>query len=254
MRNRLFQTVLAALTSIGVATGNPFGTPLEDQEYIYCGRKLQLLIEQAENTKKQRIADAFASVTGEGLREAFCPLFADLWSERDLNETNRILCDVLTTGDPGIQQRYRLNDHWCLAINQQFYHLYYAFGSKGSVAPGRLYPETEKALLEVLWQRMKYKDDIHLARLSTWWMIGSENHDLVAKVSSLITSQIFMNEPDYQDRVYPDLGTGGGNKYWFHRMYGKEAVDGPQGRAHYKDGREYTAADHYKAWGGYFEE
>lgn len=133
--------------------------------------------------------------------------------------------------------------------------MYYAFGSKGTVAPGRLYPETEKALLELLWHRVEYKADIHLTRQSTWWMIGSENHDIVTKVSGLIAAQIFMNEPDFKDRVYPDLGTGGGNLYWFHHMY-SEGVEmaGPQGRASDKDGKAYTAADHYRAWVGYFDE
>ena len=231
-----------------------FENPLEDQGFVYSERSIQKNIDQAAATKEARIEQAFSNATGEGLREAFCPYFADLWLGKDLDQTNAELLEILTTEDPEVQQKYRLNDHWCLAINQQFYHMYYAFGSKGSVSPGRLYPETEKALLALLWDRMEYKDDIHLARKSTWWMIGSENHDLVAKVSSLISSQIFMNEPEYKDRVYPDLGTGGGNTYWFHRMYAKDAVDGPEGRANDKDGKAYTAADHYKAWVSYFDE
>jgi len=147
-----------------------------------------------------------------------------------------------------------LNDPWCLATNQLLYYMYYSYGSKGDLFPGRVYPETEKAILDFLWERMKYKNDIHLARQSTWWMIGSENHDLVAKVSSLISSQIFMNEPEYKDRVYPDLGTGGGEKYWFHHMYGKDRIEGPHGRANDKDGKSYTAADHYREWIKYFNE
>ena len=101
-------------------------------------------------------------------------MFADLWLGRELYRTNAALLDLFTTDDPVVQQKYRLNDAWCLAINQQFYHMYYAFGTKGSIAPGRLYPETERALLELLWERMKYKDDISLPRKSTWWMVGSD--------------------------------------------------------------------------------
>lgn len=231
-----------------------FENPLEDLGFVYSEKNVRKSIKKAAVTRLARVDQAFSNATGEGLREAFCPYFANLWLGRDLDQTNAELIGILTTEDPEVQQKFRLNDHWCLAINQQFYHMYYAFGSKGSVSPGRLYPETEKALLALLWDRMEYKDDIHLARKSTWWMIGSENHDLVAKVSSLISSQIFMNEPDYKDRVYPDLGTGGGNMYWFHRMYGKDAVDGPEGRANDKDGKAYTAADHYKAWVDYFDE
>lgn len=251
---KLNLSFLALIFSVFSSAETPFNSPLEDQGFVYAEEDIQAYIDKAEATKPARVSEAFLQATGEGLREAFCPYFASLWLGRDLDRVNVELVEILRSEDPVVQQKFRLNDHWCLAINQQFYHMYYAFGSKGTVSPGRLYPKTEKALLDVLWERMKYKDDIHLARKSTWWMIGSENHDLVAKVSSLISSQIFMNEPEYKDRVYPDLGTGGGNKYWFHRMYARNAVDGPEGRAHYKDGKEYTAADHYKAWVNYFDE
>lgn len=244
---------ILASTVAAVVKANE-GSRLADHDYVYRASDIPGFMTQADATRSGRAGEAFLNVSGEGLREAFCPLFANLWLGTDLDETNRTLVDVLSTDDPVVQQKYRLNDYWCLAINQQFYHLYYAFGSKGGVAPGRLYPETEKMLLEVLWNRMKHKDDIHLTRLSTWWMVGSENHDIVSKVSSLISAQIFMHEPEYRDRIYPDLGVGGGNKYWFHRMYARDAVDGPPGRADLSDGKSYTAADHYAAWVDYFDE
>lgn len=246
-------TFAAAFCLVGLRSAGAY-SPLTDVDFIYVEDRVPELVQLARQTRPERSRVAFEMATGEGLREAFCPYFANLWLGRELDRVNAELVEILRTEDSAIQQKFRLNDHWCLAINQQLYHMYFAFGSKGSVAPGRLYPETEKALLDVLWDRMKYKDDIHLARLSTWWMIGSENHDLVAKVSSLISARIFMSEPEFKDRVYPDLGTGGGNKYWFHRMYARDAVDGPQGRAQYKDGNNYTAADHYAAWIEYFDE
>ena len=252
---RIVRFISAALLSVPMlwADGG-FENPLEDQGFVYSEKHIPDYMEKAAATKMARIEDAFSRASDEGLREAFCPYFADLWLGRELDRVNAELLEIFTTEDPEVQQKFRMNDHWCLAINQQFYHMYYAFGAKGSVAPGRLYPATEKALLELLWHRMEYKDDIHLARKSTWWMIGSENHDVVAKVSSLIAARIFMNEPDFKDRVYPDLGTGGGNHYWFHRMYAKDAVDGPEGRAEEKEGKAYTAADHYRAWVVYFDE
>jgi hypothetical protein len=235
-----------------VFAGN-FANPLQDLDFSYSQEALEALMQQADQTKQQRIKEAFENASGEGLREGMCPYFAALWLGNDLDKVNARLLELYTTEDTDLQEKYRLNDPWCLAANQQLYHMYYAFGSKGTVFPGRLYPETEKAVLEFLWNRLKYKNDIHLARQSTWWMIGSENHDLVAKVSNLISSQIFMNEPDYKDRIYPDLGTGGGHAYWFHHMYAKERIKGPEGRADYKDGKEYTAADHYNAWINYFD-
>lgn len=254
MKNLLIFLFSILVTSPVILFGATPMSPLEDLDFVYAKEKIPALMDRAESTKEERVKAAFSSATGEGLREAFCPYFADLWLGRDLDRVNAELVEILESEDPMVQQKYRLNDHWGLVIKQQFYHMYYAFGSKGSVAPGRLYPAAEKAVLDALWDQMEYKDDIHLTRLSTWWMIGSENHDLVSKVSSLISAQIFMGEPDYKDRVYPDLGSGGGNKYWFHRMYGKEAVDGPQGRAEWSDGKKYTPADHYQAWVRYFDE
>jgi len=239
----------AKVTSFACQAGR-FENPIDSQDFVYSEKAIQESIQRADNTKQKRIEHAFANATGEGLREGMCPYFAKLWLGKDLDQVNETLFKLYTQ----LQEKYRLNDPWCLAANQQMYHMYYAFGSKGRLFPGRLYPETEKAILDFLWERMLYKNDIHLARKSTWWMIGSENHDLVAKVSSLISSQIFMNEPDYKDRVYPDLGTGGGEKYWFHHIYGKGRIEGPHGRANYKDGKKYTAADHYRQWVKYFDE
>ena len=231
-----------------------YENPLEDPDYTYSEKSIGKAIRKARKSREDRVESAYLNATGEGLREGLVPWFTNLALGRDLEETNQMLRDILTTEDAGIQEKYRLNDPWCLATIQLLYHMYYAFGSKGTVSGGRISPETEKAILDFLWEHLKYKNDIHLARKSTWWMIGSENHDLVAKISSLISSQVFMNEPAYRDRIYPDLGTGGGHAYWFHHMYGKEGIKGPEGRADYKDGKEYTAADHYREWVDYFDE
>jgi hypothetical protein len=231
-----------------------FNSPLDIQDFEYSEKDIPEYIKKARDTKQKRIEHAFSNATGEGLREGLIPYFASLYLGKDLDKTNETLFDLFTTNDTQVQEKYRLNDPWCLATNQLMYYMYYSFGSKGTLYQGRIYPDTEKVILEFLWKRMEYKNDIHLARKSTWWMIGSENHDLVAKVSSLISSQIFMNEPEYKDRIYPDLGTGGGEKYWFHHMYGKDRIEGPHGRANEKDGKQYKAADHYREWLEYFNE
>ena len=231
-----------------------YHSPILQQDYVYQAKDIDKHILEASKTKKDRIGLAFENASGRGLREAFMPLFADLYLGKNLDATNNTLLKVFTTEDTKLQEKYRLTDPWCLVFKQVAYHLYYSFGSKSQKYPGRLYPETEKALLELLWKKTLYKNDIHIARESTWWMVGSENHDIVAKVSNLISSQIFMNEPDFQDRIYPDLGTGAGEEYWFHHMYGKNRLTGPHGRANNKDGIEYNAAAHYQAWLNYFED
>jgi hypothetical protein len=249
-----FLLILTEMSYTQPDTKAEFENPLENQKFVYSEVSFQEYMQKAIETKPIRIRQAFEQVEGNGSRQSFRIYFADLWLGKDLDQVNEAMFHIFTTNDPDIQRRNGLDDYWHLSINQWLYHMYYAFGDKGTVSPGRLYPKTEKALLEVLWQRMKYKDDIHLARQSTWWMSGSENHDIVAKVSSLLTSQIFMNEPEYKDRVYPDLGHGGGYKFWFHSMYGDDADVGPKPRGNYKDGKNYTAADHYEAWVAFFHE
>jgi len=64
-----------------------------------------------------------------------------------------------------------------------------------------------------------------------------------------------MNEPDYAQRVYPDLGHGGGYHYGHPGYFGK-GLEGRQvgGRATLSDGRKYVAKDHYQAWVEFFKE
>jgi hypothetical protein len=85
-------------------------------------------------------------------------------------------------------------------------------------------------------------------------MVASENHNLNAKASSLISSRIFMSEPDYASRAYPNAGHGDGHGYWFHDKSGRKRGLGPPGRANLRDGRQHFAKDHYVAWIGYFND
>ena len=144
------KSFLTIVTLLGVAftftISAQFKNPLEEQNFTYSERNIKKYIQKAGDTKQERINYAFENVTGEGLRQAFCPYFADLYLGKNLDKVNQELLEILTTEDPDIQQKFRMNDHWCLAINQQFYYLYYAFGSKSKRFPGRLYPKTEKTL------------------------------------------------------------------------------------------------------------
>ncbi len=225
-----------------------FENPLEIQNFVYSEKKVLEYLQKAADTRPMRVQQAFEQEfeqVGHNGKRTHNSSFAALYLGKDLDQVNEALFDIFTSDDPKVNG---LDDYWSLTDNQWLYRLYYTFGSKGSVSPGRLYPKTEKALLELLWKRMKYKDDILLTRWSTWWMSGSENHDIVGKVSSLISSQIFMNEPEFMNRTYPDLGNGGGYEYWFHSMYGSESDHGPKPRGNYKDGKAYTASDHYYEW------
>ena len=208
---------------------------------------------EAKASRLQRVKEAFEDIARHTpatlklndrhvyFRDLLNIPFAKLWLGQDIEKTNAELLAIFTSTDLKVRGEYLLDEHWCLATTPMLIQMYYTFGSRAGRMPGRLEEKTEKALLELLWERTKIKNDIVIARQSTWWMAGSENHDINAKVSNLLSSQIFMNEPAYADRVYPDPGWGSGYGYGKHSgVY--------EGRASLKDGKEYLAKDHYQAW------
>lgn len=216
---------------------------------------------EAAESRAARVNEAFEAMsthTPETLklddrhvywRDYLCPHFAKLWLGKELEATNADLLRIFTATDPEVRDMYELDGKWSLYLTPMLIQLYYTFGSKSQVFPGRLEIETEQALLELLWERTRIKNDIAIARQSTWWMAGSENHDINANMANLLSSQIFMNEPDYADRIYPDLGYGSGYGYGNPGLARQTG-----GRASLKDGGKYNARDHYEAWVEYWAE
>ena len=203
-------------------------------------------------TRARRVREAFEAGARTDSTGRDRQLFDQLWLGRDVEAADRELRAYYEAELARL--RNGRADLWSLVANPRLILTYYTLGSKGRFRPPRLSPATERALLDLLWERTAHKNDIALARQSTWWMTGSENHDLNAKVTSLVSSRIFMHEDAFASRVYPDAGHGGGYGYWFHQMYGADAGTGPMGRAKLADGRQYTAKDHYRAWVPFFKE
>jgi len=201
----------------------------------------QRIAEQKES-KQVRIKKAFEASAVKA-PDPVISAFSMMYLNKDLPKANQILReDFEKMGD---------KDQWSLITTPLYCRFYFWFSRKSDKFPGRLEEETEKLLLEAIWKRTKSKNDIHWAQQSTWYLDGSENHDLNAKASNLVSSFIFMNEPDYKDRVYPDYGFGGGYHYGHAGYYGKGVdVDSRHGggRANLADGKKYTAKDHYRAW------
>ena len=205
-------------------------------------------IAEQKATKQTRIIKAFEA-SAKKAHEPIISAFAMLYLNQDLAQANQIIredCVKMGATDP-----------WSLLRTPIYCRLYFLFSSRVGEFPGRLESETEKLLLETIWERSKHKNDIHWARQSTWYLDGSENHDLNAKASNLVTSRIFMNEPEYKDRIYPDYGFGGGYHYGRAGYYGKGVDAGTReggGRANLKDGKAYTAGDHYNEWLSFMKE
>ena len=197
---------------------------------------------EAESSRAARVTHAFertASKSANPIVSAFAKMFLG----EDLDTANQVLMEQLAKSSDG--------DTWNLLHTPLYCRFYYMFSSRKGKYPGRLSLEAEALLLSTLWERTAAKNDIHWSRQSTWWLDGSENHDLNAKASNLVTSRIFMDEPDYKDRIYPDYGFGGGYHYGHAGYYGPGVDIASRhggGRANLADGKQYNAKDHYEAW------
>ncbi len=216
---------------------------------------------EARASRTVRIADAFrrqAMVTEDQFArrvmrqtdpQKLTTAFAKMMINHDLETANRYVREVL--------EESSVLTVWSLYETPMYVRMYNLFSSKRGLYPGRLTAETEALLLQTLWDRNEVENDIALTRQSTWWLQGSENHDLQAKASNIAASRIFMNEPEFQDRIYPNLGYGAGYHYGHAGYYGPD-VDFQSkrggGRASLSDGMDYKPADHFDAWGKFFRE
>lgn len=216
---------------------------------------------EAAATRSIRIMDAFqrqAAIAEEDFPEAvngrdhpqrLTTAFALMMVNEDLERANAYLREELDASS--------VLTVWSLFQTPLYVRFFNMFNGVDGRYPGRLEPETEALLLETLWDRNEVENDIALARQSTWWMQGSENHDLQAKASSLGSSTIFMDEPDFQNRVYPNYGFGAGYHYGHAGYYGPD-VDFAQriggGRADLSDGEDYTPVEQQAAWVEFFRE
>ncbi len=217
------------------------------------GGSIESLCMREQDTRPQRVREAFQKAAQRSDYE-WLEAYALLALGERVEEANSRLYEMLTAQEEKRRRKLSLHDPWSLVVNPLLIRLYYNFGSKGR---NLLTPEVEKAVLDLLWERMLYKNDITLARESVWHMTGSENHDLNFKICALLSSQIFKDLEEYRNRVYPDSGHGGGTGYWFHNMYafmgGDVSDTGPEGGAARGDGKPHCAQEHYEAWTEFFQ-
>jgi hypothetical protein len=221
------------------------------------------LIESEKNNRDARTERAFGEGAARDGNEMDQQLFDRMWLGDDLETVNRELQNDLTRDltttkagkdDPTVSPAYGLYN---LARNARLISFYFCFGAKSKQFPGRLDRETEALLLELLWWRTMAKNDIAIARKSTWWIAGSENHDLNSKTTNLLVSAIFADEPEYASKVLLNQGYGCAPGY-MKEGFNPLSIDDPKrkgtGRANWADGKVYTSADHYEAWVAFFKE
>lgn len=203
---------------------------------------------EAEATREERRRIALQSSANHD-QAPVVRAFAKMYLNIDLENANRILLEEMAETK---------EDTWSLLQTPIYCRFYLLFSNRAGKYPGRMWAETEERLLETLWRRTHIKNDIHWAReTTTWWMDGSENHDLNAKASSLVSARIFMGEPEYKDRIYPNFGFGGGYHYGRAGYYGQGIAPATRhggGRANLSDGKKYAAEDQYNEWASFLKE
>lgn len=83
--------------------------------------------------------------------------------------------------------------------------LYFLFGSRSKLHPGRMSPEAEKVLLDKMWEWARNVSRREMTSPDRdWWSFGSENHWTHLWTGMWATAHILADHPDYQDRRYAD--------------------------------------------------
>ena len=248
-----------AINAIQVEAALPKGARLWlDDVYFKSGDEVLGI---SDKTVTQHMAEASAS-RARRVHEALSQgqwlpsrqFLADLYNghtpkKEDLADTYAGMLKTVTKETSGLHG-------WNLWTGSAMCARLFGFGSKGKIKPGMLSPEVEKATMEFWWDHCLLKNDIATPRRSVWNVSGSENHDINFKTDNLLSSQLFMNHPDFAKRIYPDLGRMAGYGYGDNAEMNKhgDITKTKLGSGNYKDGKEYTAKDHYLAWVKFWKE
>ena len=206
-------------------------------------KEISQRIAEARESKSLRAAAAYKIATQAKNCNPLLKSYIELFQGDDIAKANAEL------------QRHLMSDEAKKEVGNLFstsmlLRLYCNYGSPATFSPKRLQAKTEEMILETIWRHTVEQNDIYCARMSTWHMQGSENHDLRIKACSLVSSWIFMNHPEYRKRVYPDRGFGDAYVYDRSGYFGDDVAEEHKigGRANLADGTKYYARDHYEAW------
>gem|GEM_PF-2702426 len=85
---------------------------------------------------------------------------------------------------------------------------YFLFHRNSPHFPGRLTPEAEDVIKELLWNFVYGRSRLDDARTDQSWTIyDSENHDMMHKTVYYLAAALFARDPDYSVKRYNDGGT-----------------------------------------------
>ena len=226
-----------------------------DMEMGLSDKNLDQRIDEASRTRLLRMHESITNSTtllGESSHRTNYYSDLSLWPRKDfdLAAANKTLGEQLAANLE--KAKANKHPHWAGIANPVELNLYWAFGSRSQIFPGRLSQENETLLLELLWETSKHDNDIFCANLPSLWVFSSENHDTCWRSKAIVSAGIFKDIPGFKDRLYPDTGFGPGFP-----GYGYPPVDLGEKRPYYpyggefgplSDGKRYAAPAHYEAW------
>ncbi len=141
--------------------------------------------------------------TGAWRHENFA--IAAYYLDQRTAEADEAILTILREEFPAIMEGEKNQFHWHAYIQERIYFL---FGSRSEFFPGRMSPEAEEAILEMLWQWASTRCRLEMTLPERdWWVWGSENHHIMAWASLWGAAQILSQHPDYALKRYDDGST-----------------------------------------------
>lgn len=127
---------------------------------------------------------------------------AALYLDSKRPEANRAVLDVVAKGTDERIVEGEERFHWVAPLLVRIYEL---FHSESRHFPGRLTPEAEQGVRQVLWDYAsgRCERESHVPE-RVWWFWGSENHDAQRVQSFWGAAKILSEFESYRNRAYGD--------------------------------------------------
>ena len=203
-RLSVFPTNLSiiVLLSALLASGGPC-TALTDAQLL-------AVRDQCDQRRDDMLASQVISPYPDGVWGLQDFALAGLYLNLDANVVNAANAAVIDAcnqklNDPNCPSACSL--HW----NQNlFFRIYEYFSQDSEYFPGRLSPQAEDAICQVMWfwaQSESHLEDADIENSRTWWLWGSENHDAMHDTSNWSAAQILKDVAPYNTYTYNDGST-----------------------------------------------
>ncbi len=137
-------------------------------------------------------------------------VFRSMWFNEMIEEANEAFAENFAYyRDDRAARNDRDSFYWAADVNTRLMEFY---GAGGSIAPGRLTPDSEAVAHEAMWAFAAEHSrlaDTEYERNKTWHVWESENHHIQIFSTLWHFSKLLSKVPEYRDRTYDDGHTPG---------------------------------------------